>query len=92
MCVAYAFGGKNLSNQIRHPWPCRFQIPTEKYIPEKNVFCWNDIGQIREEKKLEIPQWPAKLIRPAWLDWLCWLAGNSKGHRGISKMFSPTCV
>ena len=47
------------------------------------------------KKNVEFARWPFELpanqhsqFGPSGLNWLCWLAGGSKGHRANSKFYA----
>ena len=72
----------------------QFQMPLEYYISDFLIFCSSYIGKSGERKKNDFPRCPFEIppnqhsqFGPPGLDWLCYLAGNSKGHRGKSIFF-----
>ena len=64
------------------------------YISGKNIFWSTHVYKNRERKIFEILRCPFELpakqhrpVSPSWPNGRCCLAGNSKGHRRISKIF-----
>ena len=69
-------------------------MPLQDDISNFWIFCSSYNCKIVERKKIDFPRCPFEILAnqhsrfgPPGLDWLCYLAGNSKGHRGKSIFF-----